>query len=183
MAVMSHHHTAGFRKLREGLKEQTYLAVERGEEIERLIKGFEEEKKLWAKEKAALEQKVQDSTSQRDSVLRNRDLIIEEWKTSNAGLEFAANIGLEASEVAAREVVARLQEAFKKVYPQADWQAVEAEYNAAVDATFHEGNDYDPELQVDDAIDIGDLLGGGGSPTDRRPLGRQDARRSRRGGA
>ena len=54
----------------------------------------------------------------------------------------------------------RLQKAFRKVYPQADWQEVEAKYNAAVDAAFHEGNDSDPELQVDDAVDIGDLLGG-----------------------
>ena len=101
MAVMSHCNTVGFRKLREGLKQQTDLVVERGKEIERLNKGFEEEKKLWAKEKVALEKKVRDSTSQRDSVLRNRDLVIEEWKTSKAGLEFAADMGLEASEVAA----------------------------------------------------------------------------------
>ena len=37
---------------------------------------------------------------------------------------------------------------------------VEAEYNAAVDAEFRVGNDSDAEFQVDDAIDIGNLLGG-----------------------
>ena len=160
MAVMSHRHTAGFRKLREGLKMQTDMATERGEEIERFNKSLEVEKKRWAEEKATLEQKVRDSVSQWDSVLRTRDLIIEEWKGSKAGRDFAADMGLEASEVAAREVVGKLREAFKMVHPLADWEAVKAEYNAAVDAEFHACNDSDSELRMDDAIDIGDLLGG-----------------------
>ena len=46
MPVMSHRHTAGFQKLREGLKEQTDLAADRGVKIEKLNKVFEEEKKL-----------------------------------------------------------------------------------------------------------------------------------------
>ncbi|KMT11264.1 hypothetical protein BVRB_5g110130 [Beta vulgaris subsp. vulgaris] len=80
-------------------------------------------------------------------------------KTSKAGLEFAADMALEASEIADREAVGRLQEAFRKIYPQADWSSVETEYNASVGAAFHEGNDSDPELEVDDAIARGDLLG------------------------
>ncbi|KMT06073.1 hypothetical protein BVRB_7g163950 [Beta vulgaris subsp. vulgaris] len=135
MAIMSHRHTAGFRKLRPGLKKQTEPAVERGKEIEGINKGFEED------------------------VLRNRDEIIEEWKTSKAGLEFAADMGLEASEVAAQEAVERFQDAFSRVYPQADWSSVEVEYNASINAAFHEGGDSDPALEVDDAIDIGDILG------------------------
>lgn len=35
----------------------------------------------------------------------------------------------------------KLQEAFAKVYPQADWRAVEEEYDAAVDAAFNDDND------------------------------------------
>ncbi|KMS99663.1 hypothetical protein BVRB_1g021840 [Beta vulgaris subsp. vulgaris] len=69
-------------------------------------------------------------------------------------------MGLEAAEVATREAVGRLREAFKKVYPHANWQVVEAEYDAVVNAKLLEGNDPGPELQVDDAIDIVDLLGG-----------------------
>ncbi|KMT05611.1 hypothetical protein BVRB_7g167520 [Beta vulgaris subsp. vulgaris] len=129
---------------------QTDLATEWGEEIERLNKSLEEEKKRWAEEKAALEQKVRDSVSQRDNVLRSRDLIIEEWKGSKTGRNFAANMGLEAAEVAAREV--------------------EAEYNAAVDAEFHAGNDSNAEFQVDDAINIGDLLGGDAPQIEEGPL-------------
>ncbi|KMS97506.1 hypothetical protein BVRB_5g126390 [Beta vulgaris subsp. vulgaris] len=103
MAVMSHRHTTGFRKLRAGLKEKTKLAEERAKEIEELNKGFEEERALWATEKAALEQRIKDLTRQRNCVLHQRDEIIEECKTSKAGLEFAADMGLEASDVAARE--------------------------------------------------------------------------------
>lgn len=50
-----------------------------------------------AKEKATLEQRIRDQVSQRDSVLCNRNQIIEEWKTSKAGMEFAADMSLEAS--------------------------------------------------------------------------------------
>lgn len=67
---MSHRHTAGFRKLRDGLKPQTELAIEKGLEIEQLKKDFEAERKLWAEEKATLEKKLQDIVSQRDSVTR-----------------------------------------------------------------------------------------------------------------
>ncbi|XP_057247779.1 uncharacterized protein LOC130589995 [Beta vulgaris subsp. vulgaris] len=70
MVVMSHRHTAGFRKLRDGLKPQTELAIEKGLEIEQLKKDFEAERKLWAEEKATLEKKLQDIVSQRDSVTR-----------------------------------------------------------------------------------------------------------------
>ncbi|XP_010693339.1 uncharacterized protein LOC104906300 [Beta vulgaris subsp. vulgaris] len=159
MAVMSHRHTADFRKLREGLKEKTKLAKEQAKEIEVLSKSLEDEKAVWASEKAAFENRIKDLTSQRDSVQRKRDEIIEEWKTSKSGLEFAANMGLKASEVAAREAVDRLQNSFRKVYPQANWSPIEAEYNISVDAAFHEGNEASPVLEVDDAIDVAEILG------------------------
>ncbi|KMS98320.1 hypothetical protein BVRB_4g093870 [Beta vulgaris subsp. vulgaris] len=159
MAVMSHRHTAGFRKLREGLKEKTKLAEEHAKEIKVLSKSLEDEKAVWASEKAALENRIKDLTSQRDSVQRKRDEIIEEWRTSKAGLEFAADMGLEASEVAALKAVDRLQTAFRKVYPQASWSPIEAEYNISVDAAFHEGNEAGPVLEVDDAIDVAEILG------------------------
>ncbi|KMT07957.1 hypothetical protein BVRB_6g144910 [Beta vulgaris subsp. vulgaris] len=79
--------------------------------------------------------------------------------TSKAGLEFAADMGLEASEVATREVMERLHDAFRRVYPQVVWSPVEAKYNVSIDATFHKGGDSDPALEVDDAIDIDDILG------------------------
>ncbi|KMT13310.1 hypothetical protein BVRB_4g084520 [Beta vulgaris subsp. vulgaris] len=111
MTVMSHRHTAGFRKLREGLKEKTRLCEEQAKEIEALSKKLEDEKVAWDDEKAALENRIKDLTSQRNSIQCKRDEIIEEWKTSKFGLEFAADMGLEASEVAAREAVDRLQAA------------------------------------------------------------------------
>ena len=159
MTIMSHRHTAGFRKLREGLKEKTKLAEEQAKEIEALKKSLEDEKVARASEKATLENKIKDLTSQRNSVQRKRDEIIEEWKTSMSGLEFAVDMGLEASEVAAREAVAKLQSAFRKVYPQVSWSPIEAEYNISVDAAFHEGNETSPVLEVDDAIDAAEILG------------------------
>ncbi|XP_057250818.1 uncharacterized protein LOC125493986 [Beta vulgaris subsp. vulgaris] len=160
MAVMSHRHTAGFRKLRAGLKEKTELAEEQAKEIEEPNKGFKAERALWATKKAAFEQRIKDLTSQRNCVLCQRDEIIEEWKTSKAGLEFAVDMGLEASEVAAREAVDRLQTAFWKVYPQASWSPVEAKYNISAEATFREGGEADPTLEVDDAIDMDEFMGG-----------------------
>ena len=99
-------------------------------------------------------------TSQRNCVLRQRDEIIEEGKTSKDGLEFVADMGLEASELAAREALDRLRDAFRKVYPQASWFPVEAEYNISAEAAFCEGGEANPTLEVDDAIDIGEILGG-----------------------
>ncbi|KMS99532.1 hypothetical protein BVRB_1g023030 [Beta vulgaris subsp. vulgaris] len=75
-------------------------------------------------------------------------LIIEEWKNSKEGKNFAVDMGLEAAEVATQEPVAKLREDFKKIYPSAKWETVEAEYNAVVNA----------KLQVDDDVDIGDRL-------------------------
>ena len=60
---MSHRHTTDFHKLQEGLKAQTKLATKQGLKIEKLNKNLKVEKKRWAEEMAALEQKVQDTTS------------------------------------------------------------------------------------------------------------------------
>ena len=69
MAVMSHHHTAGFRKLREGLTAQTKVVTNRGLKIEQLNEDFEAEKKQWAEDKAALEKKLKGTVRQRGSVV------------------------------------------------------------------------------------------------------------------
>ncbi|KMS97441.1 hypothetical protein BVRB_5g126980 [Beta vulgaris subsp. vulgaris] len=133
-------------------------ALSEEEEVEQFhsswIDNLEAEKKRWAEEKVALKQKIQDTASQRDSVARTQKLIIEEWKTSKAGRMFAANMGMESVEIATREAVAKLRdavaklrEALKKIHPSADWERVEEEYNAAINA----------ELQVDDNVDIGDV--------------------------
>lgn len=79
-------------------------------------------------------EKLYDAISQRNSITRTQKLIIQEWKDSKASIMFAADMGLEEAEVATRETVTKIREALRKVHPSADWERVEADYNAVVNA-------------------------------------------------
>lgn len=128
MAVMSHQHTIGFRKLREDLAEQTKLASSHHPEIDRLEKELAvKKKKKLIDEKALQDQKIKDVVSQRDSVKRindaskgetseARELIIQEWKDSQAGKDFLADMGLRGTEVATEVTLGKLGEALGKTH-------------------------------------------------------------------
>lgn len=121
----------GFRRLQEDLTDQTELALNRKLEIDRLEKELAAEQKKFLDEKALWDQKIKDALSQRDSVKRQynaskgetsefRELIIQEWKDSQAGKDCAANMRLLGAEVAIEVTLGKLREALGKTHPLVD---------------------------------------------------------------
>lgn len=121
---MSHPHTVSSRKLREDLTVHAELASSHQLKIERLEKELGVKKKKLADEKAIWDQKIKDVISQRDSIKRTytskgetseaKELIIHDWKDSQASKDFVADMGLLGVEVAIEVTLGKLREALGK---------------------------------------------------------------------
>ncbi|KMT02393.1 hypothetical protein BVRB_9g205060 [Beta vulgaris subsp. vulgaris] len=132
MAVISHRHTIGFRRLREDLADQTKLALDRKLQIDKLEKELATEKKKLVDDKTLWDQKIKDF----------------EWKDFQAGKDSAADMGLLGAEVATEVTLGKLREALGKAHPSGDRSAIEAEYNSIIAA----------ELEADTLLDIEGIL-------------------------
>lgn len=101
------------------MADHTRLALNRKLEIDRVEKELATEKQKFLDEKAIWDQKMKDAVSQRDSVKRQydaskcetseaRELVVQEWKGSEADKDFAADMGLLGAEVATEVTLDKL---------------------------------------------------------------------------